>query len=123
MSTNVIKKRKTLRFEIEQLKLLLFEKDVLSIINLYERAGFDEWLVKQQHINKEYLNMFTFEENGTICNRFDTMKLFNFRSIHDIIYTTGSIWEIYHYSFTSIPILFNETTNKTGVKINPKKYF
>ena len=122
MSTNRIKKRKTLRFEIDQFKVLLFGKDVLSIINLYEKEGLDEWLVKQQYINKEYRKIFWFGEDDIIYDPSDESQLFNFRH-KNMIDPDNLLWNIYHYCLSKKPIFKNHKTHDTGIKLNPKKYF
>ena len=99
------------RFEIQEFKLYLFGKDVLSIIEKYYLEGFDEWSQIIKNLNKEYQQSFICTERGVIydyCNH----VLFNWRDQ----------WEYTNYTFV---YNYNPKENKirnTNIQL-PKNYF
>ena len=112
------KRRKTIRYQLQTFKLLLFGRDVLSIIDSYYAEGFDEWSQSIKSLNTEYFSHFDVEANGTLSSK-NGFYVFNFR--HNTPYDNED--NIYHYNFKIIPLFRNAEIHNTNIVINYKKYF
>ena len=117
------KKRKRLSQyeELQEFKLFLFCKDVLSIIDSYVSEGFNEWSQYVKDLNREYFTRFeTIWDNGTIYAINTDIRLFNFR--YKSIPSTSTLWHIYHYDLKRNHIFVSDATHDTKIVLDPKKY-
>ena len=107
------KQKKISLSEAQKFKLMLFGKDVLSIIDSYYLEGFDEWTLHMKNINKEYLTSFRVDWHDRLREFGSNNTLFNFRTL-DLPF--GYWWHIYNYN----PRTKRHTDTK--IVLNKKKY-
>ena len=103
------------RKKVQEFKLFLFGKDVLSIIDSYYLKEFDEWFQNIKNVHKEY-NKFFYSTNYGIMSCVTGGLLFNFRKSS---YNESCLWKIYNYNFKNE----NYKSIDTNIILNPKKYF